>query len=293
MKTAQGPSIETGWTLTEGSGAVGDQTLRGILEYISIPKIFFAIVFILISWALVRGLRLGAELLAEKFSRYRLFISSLYPVLRLVVWVGAFAFIVFAIFQPPLNTLVAISASAGLAIGLGAQDLIKNVIAGILILLDHPFRVGDMIQVGEHYGEVRNIGLRAITLQTFDDSAVTLPNSLVLGQAVSNSNAGELNEMVVVEIHLPATVDIVQVKSLAREAAACSPYVYLKKPIAVAVDDLFDHTFLTRLKVKAYVLDIRFERLFASDVTERLKLELVQQKVLTEAHLFSSAPSSL
>lgn len=259
------------------------ETLKSFLENFSPVRIITAILFFLLTWGFLRGMRLLSEILASKFTRYRLFISSAYPVLRLGVWVVAITFVVFAIFSPPFNTIIAISASAGLAVGLGAQDLIKNVIAGILILMDRPFRVGDMIQVGDHYGEVRNIGLRSTRLQTFDDSSVTLPNSLVLGVAVANSNSGALDEMVVVEFHLPASTDVRQVKELAREAAACSPYVYLKKPIQVLIDDQFQRVFLTRLKIKAYVLDIRLERLLASDISERLKAELLKRGLMTEA----------
>jgi len=262
---------------------VENETLKTFFESFSLFRLLGALVFIIFIWAFLWGLRVLSEILAGKFTRYRLFISSAYPMLRLFIWVGAIAFVVFAIFSPPFNTIIAISASAGLAIGLGAQDLIKNIIAGILILLDRPFRVGDMIQVGDHYGEVRNIGLRSIRVQTFDDSTVSLPNSMVLSEAVSNSNAGAIDEMVVVEFHLPACTDIQQVKELAREAAACSPYVYLKKPIAVIIDDRFDRTFLTRLKIKAYVLDIRLERLLASDISERLKIELLRHGLMTEA----------
>ena len=50
--------------------------------------------------------------------------------------------------------LLTISASIGLAVGLGAQDLIRNLIAGVLMLFERPFLVGDMIGVGDHYGEV-------------------------------------------------------------------------------------------------------------------------------------------
>jgi small-conductance mechanosensitive channel len=249
-------------------------TLKGFLDNFSLTRIIAALIFFLLTWGFLWVMRLLADVLASKYSRYRLFITSVYPVLRLFVWVGAISLVVFAVFSPPLNTIIAITASAGLAIGLGAQDLIKNVIAGILILMDRPFRVGDMIQVGDHYGEVTNIGLRSTSIQTFDDSSVCLPNALVLGVAVANSNSGALDEMVVVEFHLPANVDIQLIKELAREAAACSPYVYLKKPISVMIDDQFQRIFLTRFKIKAYVLDIRLERLLASDISERLKDEL-------------------
>lgn len=222
-------------------------------------------------------LRRVLSALAVRFSRHRLLISGLYPVLRLLTWIAAVAYILFGIIQPPLNTLLAVSASAGLALGLGAQDLVRNVVSGVLILFERPFHIGDMIQVGEHYGEVINIGLRSVQIRTFEDSVVTFPNSLVQTQAISNANAGQLDEMVVVRFHLPADVAVGPVKELAWEAAACSPYVHLGKPIAVLVEDRFDYRFLTRFTIKAYVHEIRLERVLASDILERVKQVLHEQ----------------
>jgi small-conductance mechanosensitive channel len=248
-----------------------ENTIKSIFENFSLTRVLIALVLFGLTLGAVTILQIAANLLTGKFSRYRILIASLFPVLRLAIWIGATAFIIFAVFNPPVNALFAVSASAGLAIGLGAQDLIKNIIAGIVILFDRPFRVGDMVDINGHYGEVRSIGLRSTAIQTFDDSTVFLPNSMVLGQAVSNSNAGALDEMVVVECHLPACVDAAVARKLAREAAICSPYTYLRKPVIVIVEDKFERTFLVRLKVKFYVVDIRLERLAASDVSERLK----------------------
>lgn len=262
-----------------------EESFQNLLNQFSAGRLLLAIFCFAATWLVVHLLRLGAERLQKKFGRHRLFIASVFPVLRLLIWIIAVAFIIFAVFNPPVNTLIAISASAGLALGLGAQDLIKNVIAGILILFDRPFRVGDMIQVGDHYGEVTNIGLRSIRVHTFGDSTVTLPNALVLGQAVSNSNSGALDEMVEVHFILPTHLDLRLLRDLAHESAGSSPYVYLKKPIRVLIEDRFDRTFLTRLTIKAYVLDIRFERLLASDITQRFKNALQERQLLPETQL--------
>lgn len=259
-----------------------DTTIGGLFEQITLLRIIAVILVFALAWGFLVVLKYAADLLATKYSRHRLFISSAFPVVRLGLWIVTLLLVIFGIFQPPINTLIAISASVGLALGLGAQDLIKNLIAGILILIDRPFRVGDMIDAAGHYGEVIGIGLRSTRIHTFDDSIVTLPNSLVLGSAVSNSNSGELDELVVVEIRLPASVDVQQARDLAREAAVCSPYVYLKKPVAVMVGDEFQRTFLTTLKIKAYVLDVRLERLLASDITERFKREAIRCGLVTE-----------
>lgn len=259
-----------------------DETARFIRELFSDNRLLLVLALVFAVWLFTRALQSLSEMLAKKFVRYRLFISSLFPILRLLTWVFAIPMIIFGVIHPPLNTVLAISASAGLAVGLGAQDLIKNILSGTLILFDRPFRVGDMIHAGDHYGEVTDIGLRSVKIRTFDDSSVTLPNSLVLSQAIANSNTGALDELVVAEIILPASLDIQLIKDLAWEAAACSPYVYLKKPITVIAEDHFDRTFLTRYKVKAYVLDVRYERLFASDIIERIKHEINRRHLLPE-----------
>ena len=67
---------------------------------------------------------------------------------------------------------------------------------------------------------------------------------------------------------------------LKQEAALCSPYVYRKNPVVVLVEDLFDHGFLSVFKVKAYVVDVRFERLMASDITERIKESIIERNIL-------------
>jgi len=260
---------------------VKDETAKFVTELFSDYRLLVALAVIVVIWFFTRVLQKLAELLADKFARYRLFISSLFPLLRLLIWLVAIPAVTFSVIAPPMNTLLALTASAGLAIGLGAQDLIRNLIAGILILFDRPFRVGDMVKAGDHYGEVTDIGLRSVTLHTFDDSSVTLPNSMVLGQAVSNSNSGELDEMVVIELVLPAYIDTQLIRDIAWEAAACSPYVYLKKPISVIVEDHFDRTFLTRYKIKAYVLDVRLERVMGSDIIERIKQEINRRGLLS------------
>lgn len=248
-------------------------------QNLSVKLLLSCLLIIVLTAAGLWLLRRVLTALATRFSRKRLLISGLYPLLRLLCWISAVAYILFVIIHPPLNTLLAVSASAGLALGLGSQDLIRNIVAGVLILFERPFHVGDMIQVGEHYGEVVNIGLRSVQIRTFEDSVVTFPNSLVQTQAISNANAGQLDEMVVVRFHLPAETPVGPVKELAWEAAACSPYVHLGKPIAVLIEDRFDYRFLTRFTIKAYVHEIRLERILASDILERVKKALQEQNL--------------
>ena len=248
-----------------------EDILRSIDALLNLEVIFETILILLASSLFVFALHRLCDFLASRFPRRRVQISSAFPVLRLFVWLGVILFVLTTVIRPEINTLVALSATAGVAFGLGSQELVKNVLAGVLILIDRPFRVGDMIRVDSFYGEVTQIGLRTSRVHTFDDSIVSIPNGLFLNTPVTNINSGELTEQVVVEFILPGRIDVGAVKELMEEAALCSPYVYRKKPVVVLVEDHFNWGCQSLFKVKLYVMDVRFERLIASDITERVK----------------------
>lgn len=75
---------------------------------------------------------------------------------------------------------------AGIAIGFAAQDSISNVIAGFIILIDKPFRVGDWIEVDEKFGKVHEITLRSTRIQTLNHTYVILPNKNVIDATINN-----------------------------------------------------------------------------------------------------------
>ncbi len=260
-----------------------DNAIKAVTDILSTGHIFVALLIVAGVWLLLKIIHYTSNGLARRFSRYRIQITGTVPLLRIVIWGVTVYVVIVKIFNPPEATLLAMLASTGLAVGLAAQDMIRNVISGALILFEQPFRVGDMIDIDGHYGEVLSIGLRSITLRTFDDNTITVPNATVAGQSISNANSGALHEMVAVSFVLPASVEIKSVKDLAWEAAACSPYVYLRKPITVLIDDVFNRTFLNRFTIKAYVLDVRFERKFSSDILERVKQALLAREIITNA----------
>jgi small-conductance mechanosensitive channel len=257
-------------------------TLKAFYEMLSPGKILEAFVILFLAWATVTLLHLFTIRLAERFPRHRLLISRVYPLIRLVIWVIVTVFIVTHILRPSQNVVLAIFASAGIALGFAAQDTLRNMLAGIFMMFTRPFSIGDMVQIGEHYGEITNIDLNVTRLHTFNDNVVTIPNAEVIKQAVTNANNGLLTEMVVIDFDLPATIDVGQVRQLAWEAAASSPYAYLKKPIFVNIEDRFDRTFLTHFKIKMYVVDLRLERFLETDVMQRLKKVLLEKNYIND-----------
>ncbi|MBZ0265280.1 mechanosensitive ion channel family protein, partial [bacterium] len=171
--------------------------------------------------------------------------------------------------------------SAGIAIGFASQDILKNIFGGIIILFDRPFQVGDKIQVGSHYGEVIHIGLRTVRIVTADDSVISIPNGEVVNQAVSNANSGESNCQVVAEFYLPSHLDTSTLRAIAIRSAQVSRYAFLNKPVAVVIkNEIHEGRSLLKLRLKAYVLDIRYEFAFQSELTERFMDELFRRELI-------------
>lgn len=254
--------------------AVADEA-RGILQ-----NLFWSLVLIVVVWASLKFIVSLLETLAERSAQRRLLIKKLIPAVRLVVWVIVVYLVIAVVFGISQEKLFAASAALGVAIGFAAQDILKNIFGGVIILLDQPFQAGDKISVGGTYGEVISIGLRSTRIVTPDDNLVSVPNAQIVDGQVSNANAGALDCQVVVDLFLPGWTDVMLAKRLAHEAAATSKYVFLGKPIVVNVKDVFKETFLTQLKVKAYVLDTRYEFLLASDITESAKAAFLEAGLL-------------
>jgi len=276
-------------TDTAAAKAPGKTLEQSILEdKPSIPwsltfgKIFWTIVVILASMLIIRYFTRLFEAIAERWAHLRLFIKRLIPILRVLVWTFVIFVIIEGIIQPPIATLLAFTASAGIALGFAAQDILKNVFGGIMILLDRPFQVGDKIQVGSHYGEVVQIGLRTVRVVTPDDSLVSIPNGEITNQSVSNSNSGESNCQVVAEFYFPADLDLERARKIAYRAAAVSRYVYLNKPIAIIFkNEIHEGRSLLKMRLKAYVLDLRYEFAFMSEMTEIVIREFLKAGLIT------------
>jgi small-conductance mechanosensitive channel len=269
-------------TVALGNTARPLQTIAPLYEFISTWKILWAIIVLILTYFAIRVCIRILSLIAEKSTYYRFTIKGLIPLFRIFSWTIAITFVVAGIFAPSLTTVIAFSASIGVAIGFASQDILKNIFGGIMIIFDQPFKVGDKIEIGKYYGEVIEIGLRSTRIVTPDDSMVSVPNGEVMNQSVSNSNVGEPNCQVVAEFYLPFDVDTEKVRKIAIEAAQVSRYIFLDKPIVVLFfQEIKEKRTYLKMRLKAYVMDIRFEFAFKSDMTELVVRELIREGIIS------------
>ncbi len=243
--------------------------LDHLKEVVTSGIVLTIFLLILFTWAISRAMGWIFRKLAERYNRYRLRILSIYPILNVVLWIGLTVGIISYLFDN--NTIWAFLASSTLVIGFAAKDALSNILGGLWLVAERPFQIGDRISLDGHYGEVKNMNIRTTIINTLDDNVVTIPNSIVINQSIANANAGNLDCMVVIDLFLPINVDVNRARKLAFEAAVTSPYINYEKGIQILFLDHFQNHPATRLRVKAYVLDTRFEKAFEGDVTETAK----------------------
>ncbi len=246
------------------------------LQQISWMRFFQALAVLAVTWLLIRWISGFLEYLSGRVPRARFFFKRLEPVLRVTLWFFAIL-LLFGLLAPSRETFLAGIASLGLALGLGAQDLIKNVIGGLVILADRPYQLGDRVRIGEAYGEIDHIGLRSTKLTTPDDTRVTIPNLEILSRQVFNANSGVLDCQVVTDLYLPPDVDPAEAVRIGLEAAYSSPFLLSRKPVVVNFLDRFSEAPFVVVRVKAYVFDHRYENRMMSDITMRAKAEFIRR----------------
>ncbi len=262
-----------------------------ILTKISARNVLYGVLVLVVTYLLVRVSQSLLETLSRRAPRARFFFKLLSPVFRFFLWITG-TVIVLTIFAPSRETLLAVLASVGIALGLGAQDLVKNLIGGLVILIDRPYQLGDRVKIGDAYGEIDHIGLRSTKLTTPDDTRVTIPNSDILSGKAWNSNSGVPDCQVVTDLFVPHDTDPTEVIGIGAEAAYSSPYVLLSKPVVVLLQDHFQDGPYMTVRVKAYVYDHRFEPRLQSDITQRAKAEFLRRGMLLRWSRHDQAPSS-
>ncbi|MFV1959167.1 MAG: mechanosensitive ion channel family protein, partial [Planctomycetota bacterium] len=150
------------------------------------------------------------------FPRARVELGARYAinaVLRYVVWALVIVFGLDAL-GVDTSSLGWFFGAAGVGIGLGLQDIIGNFVSGLIMLLERPIRVGDVIQVGDALGKVEAIRMRGTVLRTFDNTTILIPNRQMLSERVTNRSYGMRYARVTVDVGVGYDADPARVQEI-------------------------------------------------------------------------------
>jgi moderate conductance mechanosensitive channel len=169
-----------------------------------------------------------------------------------------------------VKAILAGAGIVGLAIGFGAQSLVKDIITGFFIILEDQFSVGDMIKVKDFEGEVVEIGLRLTKIKSSTGKLYLIPN----GNILEVTNYSILNGVAVVDITIPNTGDITLVEKVLTDMFETLPAKYeqiLKTPEFLGLQTL--STSEVVLRVTAETLPLKqwyIERILRKEIKDCL-----------------------
>ncbi len=242
-----------------------------LFQFLKPGGVLPAALVIVVTWLAARTLTRFAEGLGARFTQRRLFLNQGATIIRLVLYFIAAIVVVALVLDLSREAWLAAGGTLAVALGFAFKDFAASIVAGVMILVDRPFQVGDRITFGEHYGEVRQIGLRTVRVVTLDDSVVTIPNNKFLIDPVTSGNAGALDMMIEMSFHVGVDQNLDVAMRIVRDALTSSRYAYIEKPWQIVVSEIIqDGYFALCLTAKAYVLDVQYEKAFQTDVTARV-----------------------
>jgi small-conductance mechanosensitive channel len=250
-----------------------------MLAQISMGKVIFVAILMVLAWLALKWMTGFFDGLERRNPRLRFLARQVEPPLRILIWFGALMLAV-DILAPSKDAFLAALGSAALAIGLGMQDLIKNLIGGLVIVADRPYQIGDMVQLGGTAGEVTHIGLRSTKVMTSAGVLVTVPNVEVLNGMTFNANGGVPECMVSTDVSVPHGADPDLVLRVGREVAVACPYTHIGRKIEVDLDDRGVSSHFAKVSIAAYVYDHRYQSAMRTDILRRAKREFVACGIL-------------
>ena len=182
--------------------------------------------------------------------------DELAPVITLLARVGRVVAVVVAltIFLPRLGINVTAFAAAlglgGLAISLAAKDTIADAIAGFIILVDRPFRIGDRIEIQgiDTWGDVVDIGLRTTRIRTRDNRMVIVPNSSIGANQVINYTYPDPRYRIQTNVGIAYGTDIEHARRIIVDTVRQVEGVIQEKPIDALYDEMGDSAMIFRVR---------------------------------------------
>lgn len=201
------------WTTQNIFGLATEEVLLGlaflwggrlvkVVLIIVLARLALRFGFSLIRRLLARSENTASTLPGNKAKTLSVLLCSVW---RYAVYATAVALVLTELEVVAIGPLLAGAGILGLAVGFGAQSLVRDVISGFFILLEDQFSVGDYITVGEFSGTVEELGLRITKIRDFGGERHILPNGQI--QAVTNRTRGSMRALVDVRVSYEEDID--------------------------------------------------------------------------------------
>ena len=183
-----------------------------------LPNIFVAILLLIITFYLARVIRNALDNVISRFSHSAALNNLISTLLYLMLLLIGFFFVLSVLkLDKVVISLLAGVGILGLALGFAFQDIAANFISGVIIAVQKPFGVGDMIETNDYFGVIERITLRTVDVRKPTGELVKLPNKMVFENPVTNLSYHGTRR-VDVEVGISYAEDLERVQQVVIEA---------------------------------------------------------------------------
>ncbi|MCG9557782.1 mechanosensitive ion channel family protein [Vibrio kanaloae] len=256
------------------------ENISKIASLIRWSGVFFSMIVIAAMWLLLKFINSLVTSFGSQFVQYRMLLQKLQSFTQFFIYVSTGLIVFMMSFRINDQILALIGGTLAVSVGFALKDLAASFIAGITVMIDRPFQVGDRVTFEGNYGDIITIGLRSVRMRTLNDDIITIPNNKFLNEVTTSGNYGALDMQVVIPFYVGMNEDITLARDLIQEAASSSRYIHLPKPVTVLVKQTITDNYLAiQLTCKAYVVDTAYEKLFETDITLRVMKEFKKHNI--------------
>jgi small-conductance mechanosensitive channel len=167
-----------------------------------------------------------------------------------------------------LTNLTIIASALSVGIGFGLQTVVNNFVCGLILLFERPVKVGDIVQLGDQWATIRNIGLRATTIQTFDQSDIVVPNSDLITNQVTNWTLADRNMRLILSLGVAYGSDIPLVLKTLEECTRDNPRIRNNPEPSIFFMGFGDSSLDFQLRV--WLDDIKYMNMVRSELNQEI-----------------------
>lgn len=239
-------------------GLFGEDSMSSIVSWGM--NILLAIVILVIGLWISKRVQNAIVKLSEKSPQLD---DTLFKFLASIVRWIIMAFVIIAVlgrFGIETTSIVALLGAGGLAVGLALQGAMSNAAAGVMLMVFRPYKVGDFVDAGGHFGLVEEIGIFTTDLQTFDNQQIVIPNGKIWGEKIINHSHHPVRG-VEMKFNVAYDDDIEKAKAVIHKVLADHPHIKADPAPFVEVETLTERS--AELVVRpftdgAHYFDVRY-----------------------------------
>jgi small-conductance mechanosensitive channel len=189
-----------------------------------------------------------------------------------ILLLGGICLIALAVVKIPLTIFALLGGGAAIAVGFGTQQLMNNLISGIILLFERPIRIGDIIDVENCSGMVTSIGTRCCQLRRGDGVEILIPNSVILQSKVVNWTLSDSHARQEFTIAITQGAPVKKAMDLIHKIVSANPNVLSRRGIDVLFQDFSKDALSLRV---LYWID-KTNPLSANQVPSELRLAIYE-----------------